>query len=93
MMVCLRIQPAPVQNAVINIETTVENKNLLNTGCMVSSVITDRNGKVIGRSSDQSLVLAVNESKTVKTKYKCGTSKVVVFGRPLSAQDNHFDKV
>jgi beta-galactosidase len=52
--------------AVINIETTVENKNLLNTGCMVSSVITDRNGKVIGRSSDQSLVLAVNESKTVK---------------------------
>ncbi|HRX94192.1 MAG TPA: beta-galactosidase GalA [Chitinophagaceae bacterium] len=50
--------------AVVNVETTVENQSLLSSSCTVSAYITDRNGKVISKSKDQTLSLNVNGSTT-----------------------------
>ena len=55
-------------NAEINIETNIENQNLFSSSCTVSSVVTDRNGKVIGQTKEQPLQLNINENKTVKQK-------------------------
>jgi beta-galactosidase len=55
-------------NAEINIETTVENQNLFSTSCTVSAVVTDRNGKIIGKTKEQPLQLNINENKIVKQK-------------------------
>ncbi|HKB44056.1 MAG TPA: beta galactosidase jelly roll domain-containing protein, partial [Chitinophagaceae bacterium] len=59
-----------IQNnsATVNIETAIENQNLSPANCTVSSTITDRDGKLIGKTSDQSILLNVNESKTIKQK-------------------------
>jgi beta-galactosidase len=50
--------------AVINVETTVENQSLTGTACTVSAYMTNREGKVLSRSKDQSLSLNVNKSAT-----------------------------
>ena len=41
------------QNATVNIETSVENKNLNPSNCIVYAYITDRNGKFIGKTAEQ----------------------------------------
>lgn len=52
----------------INVETTVENKNLFAANCTVYSYITGREGKQIARSKEQPLSLQVNAKETVKQK-------------------------
>lgn len=52
--------------AVATIETTVQNHNLSSADGNVSAYITDREGRIIGRTKEQPVSLAVNESKTIK---------------------------
>jgi len=61
-----------VQNnvAMVNIETTVINESLNNSNITVSTIITDRNGQMIGLTNDQPVSLAINEKKTVKQQIK-----------------------
>jgi len=54
------------KNAIVTIETTVENKNLNASQSTVYSYITDKNGKIIGTTSEQKAVLPVNGNATVK---------------------------
>ncbi|MEO8110335.1 MAG: beta-galactosidase GalA [Ginsengibacter sp.] len=55
-------------NAVINVEVPIENQNLTSSNCTVSSVITDRDGKVLAKTDEQTVSLNVNEIKTLKQK-------------------------
>ncbi len=52
--------------AAVTIETTIENQNSSSANCTVSAYITDREGRIIGRTKEQPVSLAVNENKTVK---------------------------
>ena len=56
------------KNTTVNIETTVENKNLSGANCTVYSYITDRDGMQIGQSKEQPLSLSINEKGTIKQK-------------------------
>ena len=56
------------KNATVNVETSVENKNLNPSNCIVYAYITDRNGKFIGKTAEQKLTLKVNEKLTTKQK-------------------------
>jgi len=56
------------ENAAVNIETTIENKNLNVSQCVVYSYITDRNGKILAKTNEQKLTLQVNGKTTVKQK-------------------------
>jgi len=53
-------------NANISIETTIENKNLFTAPVSILSYITDRDGKKIVQSKEQSQSLKVNETISVK---------------------------
>jgi len=53
-------------NAVVNIETTVENKNFDANNCTVYSYITERNGKIIAQTKEQPLSIASNGKTTIK---------------------------
>ncbi|MEP6926073.1 MAG: beta-galactosidase GalA [Ginsengibacter sp.] len=59
-----------VQNnsASINIETPVQNENFLSSICSVSSIITDRDGKILGHTIEQPVSLNINETKIIKQK-------------------------
>jgi beta-galactosidase len=59
-----------VQNnmATVNIESTIENKNLSLNNCTVSAMVTDRDGKIIGKTVEQHVSLNINETKTIKQK-------------------------
>jgi beta-galactosidase len=52
--------------ATVNIETTVLNEGLLASNCTVQSYLTERNGRIIAKSSEQPLSLGVNKSGLVK---------------------------
>ncbi|HEV8286165.1 MAG TPA: beta-galactosidase GalA [Chitinophagaceae bacterium] len=69
---------ADVQNktATINLETTVENQNLSGVNCTVYSYITDRDGKQISQTKEQSLSLSVNDRGTVKQKILLSNAKL-----------------
>lgn len=54
------------KNADVNIETTVENKNLKPSQCVVYSYITDRNGKILAKTSEKKMSLSVNERAIIK---------------------------
>ncbi len=54
------------KNAYISIETTVENKNLKPSQCIVYSYITDRNGKILAKTSEKKMFLSVNERAIIK---------------------------
>ncbi|MDP4264786.1 MAG: beta-galactosidase GalA [Bacteroidota bacterium] len=54
--------------ATINVKTQVENQNLSLSACTVSSYLTDREGRITGRSSEQPLSLDINETKTASQK-------------------------
>jgi len=56
------------KNAIVTIETTVENKNLNASQGSVYAYITDRNGKILGKTSEQKVVLPINGNATVKQK-------------------------
>ena len=51
----------------VHIETMVENKNMLATGCTVASYITDREGNILFRTPEQELpALLAHDRQTVK---------------------------
>lgn len=56
------------KSATINTETTVENLAPSTEGVTVYTYISDRDGKLIARSKEQSLSIAVNGKATVKQK-------------------------
>lgn len=56
------------KNALITIETTVQNNHLQETKGSVYALITDRNGKVLGKTSEQKINLGSRKSNTVKQK-------------------------
>ena len=62
--------------ATVNIETSVENKNLNPTNCTVYAYITDRNGKIIGKTNEEKLGLNVNETATVKQKINVSNARL-----------------
>ena len=55
-------------NAVIDIETTVENQQVSTANCSVYSYITDRDGRVMAQSKEQFILLASNASGKIKQK-------------------------
>jgi beta-galactosidase len=61
---------ADVKNktADVSIETTVENKGTAGAGCTVYSYITTREGRILARTKEQPLTLAVNGKASVKQK-------------------------
>ncbi len=52
--------------AAVSVETTVENKGMTASNCTVYTYITDRGGKKMIQSKEQSLPVAINGSATVK---------------------------
>lgn len=56
------------RNATINIETEVENKNLEASNIVVYSYVTDQNGKQIAKTSEQKLVLSINQKSVLKQR-------------------------
>ncbi len=54
------------KNATVTIETEVENKNLESSNAVVYSIITDRNGKQLCKTSEQKVALSVNGKTTIK---------------------------
>jgi beta-galactosidase len=54
------------KSAVVTIETTVQNEALSAAGGTVYAYITDRNGKILGRTKTQPLSLAVNALETLR---------------------------
>jgi beta-galactosidase len=63
-------------NATINVESNIENKNLQSSNCMVYAFISDRNGKQLAKSQEQSLSLNVGENKTVKYQINLKSPKL-----------------
>jgi beta-galactosidase len=59
-----------VQNnsATVTIATSVENQSLSSSSVTVSAIVTDRDGKLIGRTTEQPVSLNINEAKTIKQK-------------------------
>jgi beta-galactosidase len=54
--------------ATVTVETTVVNEGMAAKSCVVSSYLTDREGKLIGRSAGVTVALQENERRTVKQK-------------------------
>lgn len=52
--------------AVVNIEMTVENQNLYPSGCSVYSYITDRNGNLVGETGEELFSLDITEKQAIK---------------------------
>ena len=59
-----------VQNniATVNIETSIENESLAAANVSVSAIVTDREGKIIGKTAEQVINLSINEKRTIKQK-------------------------
>jgi beta-galactosidase len=56
------------KNATVNIETTVQNNNLNTSNSSVYSYITDRNGKILAKTSEQKITVGSNKDFTIKQK-------------------------
>jgi len=63
-------------NASVNIEIPVQNQNFNVSKCTVSSVVTDRDGKILGQTNEQSVSLNTNETKTIKQKILVSNPKL-----------------
>ncbi len=62
--------------AAIHLETPVENENFTSAGCTVTSIISDRDGKVLGKTKEQSISLNVNETKIIKQQISLDNPKL-----------------
>jgi len=58
------------REAVITVETEVENRNLEGTTCTVYSYVADREGKVLARTANARVTLAVNELEKLKQEIR-----------------------
>jgi len=63
------------KDATVTVETTVENSSLSMANGAVYSYITDRNGRLIARTKEQPLSLAVNGRETLKQKMLMNTPR------------------
>ena len=54
------------KNATVHIETTVQNTNLKTSNGTTYSYLTDRNGKVLAKTSEQKIALGIHKNTTVK---------------------------
>lgn len=52
-------------NASVNIEVPVQNQNLNIAKCSVSSVVTDRDGKILSQTNEQPVSLGFNQTKII----------------------------
>ena len=54
------------KNAEVTIETTIQNNNLNNSNSFIYSYITDRNGKILVKTKEQKVNLAILKNQTIK---------------------------
>ncbi len=64
------------KNALVSVETTVQNNNLQNSNVSVYSYITDRNGKVLAKTSAQKIALGIHKNTTVKQKLNLNNARL-----------------
>ncbi|MEK8180524.1 beta-galactosidase GalA [Flavobacterium buctense] len=64
------------KNAIVNIETTVQNNNLQTSNGSVYCYITDRNGKVLAKTSEQKIALGVHKNTSVKQKINLSNARL-----------------
>ncbi|NNT71926.1 glycoside hydrolase family 2 protein [Flavobacterium sp. IMCC34852] len=64
------------KNAIVNIETTVQNNNLQASNGSVYSYITDRNGKVLAKTAEQKITLGVHKNTTVIQKLNLNNTRL-----------------
>jgi len=62
--------------ASVSIETSLENQDFTTSNCTVSAMITDRDGRVIGKTSEQPVSLNVSALKTIKQKIPVSNPKL-----------------
>lgn len=74
-------------SAGIYVEAKVENQNLFSLSTTVFAVVRNREGKIVGQSIDQPIMLNANESKTIKQKL------VVLDPKLWSLEDPYLYKV
>jgi beta-galactosidase len=64
------------KNALVSVETTVQNNNLQTSNVSVYSYITDRNGKVLAKTSAQKIALGIHKNTTVKQKLNLNNARL-----------------
>lgn len=64
------------KNATVTIETTVQNNNLKNSNASVYTYITDRNGKILAKTSEQKIALGIRKDITVKQKVNINNAQL-----------------
>ncbi|MGL2963084.1 beta-galactosidase GalA [Flavobacterium sp. RSB2_4_14] len=64
------------KNTIVNVETTVQNNNLKVSNCSVYAYVTDRNGKVLAKSSEQKVTLGINKDYTVKQRLNLNNAQL-----------------
>jgi beta-galactosidase len=64
------------KNAIVSVETTVQNNNLQTSNVSVYSYITDRNGKVLAKTSAQKIALGIHKNTTVKQKLNLNNARL-----------------
>ncbi|HVZ98038.1 MAG TPA: beta-galactosidase GalA [Chitinophagaceae bacterium] len=69
-------------NAVVNIETPLQNQNFTAEKCTVQSVITERNGKIAAQTNDEPLSLQSGETKIVHQKITLADPKLWSIDEP-----------
>ena len=62
--------------ATVNIETTVQNQELNPAGCTVYTYVTDRSGKKLVQSKEQSVSLSLNGTSVVKQSMAIGGARL-----------------
>jgi len=64
------------KEAIVNIATTLENKNNSSIECKTYSFITDRNGKVIAKSKEEKVTLSVNQKLVIQQNLPLKTPRL-----------------
>lgn len=64
------------KNAEVTIEATVQNNNLKTTNGSVYSYITDRDGKILAKTSEQKVSLGIHKTFTVKQKLNLSNAQL-----------------
>jgi beta-galactosidase len=64
------------KNASINFETPLQNQNFTSSNCTVISIISDRDGKILGKTNEQPVSLNSNETKIIKQKISLSNPKL-----------------
>lgn len=64
------------KNAIITVETTVQNNHLKTTKGLIYAYITDRNGKVLAKTTEQKITLGIHKDITVKQKINLDNARL-----------------